>query len=114
MIPNALFPSPPVFIEAVVGSSFGGGISVFKVVKCDAGLARVVLGRSVLRTSVSLPYVIIFACSLNHFVVPEIPMYANMNAIVGLTRYDSDDDDEDVNRCDTYVTCFEPQVRSGP
>ena len=77
-------PLPP--LATVVGTSIGKGISVFKIVKRDGGLARLVLGRSSLRTSVSTPYIIFFATSLLHYVIPEIPLFANMNAIMVRAR----------------------------
>ena len=48
--------------------------------------------------------------SLRNFVILESPLYANMPVLMGMTRFDSDDDDEsDMNHI--YSFTWRPQAR---
>lgn len=79
----------------VIGTSVGLGIIVYQFIVSERGLLkRMEVGRSQFRSSASpsvLPYV---AASLRHFFIFEAPLYVNVSAMMGLTRFDSEDDDE--------------------
>ena len=99
------FHAPP-----VVGTAINGGrLIVCQIAKAERGLARIELGRSQFRHASRpsfLPYV---ASSLSYLVVPEAPLYVNLSALMGLARFDSDDDDESSFR-QVYSFNWRPQA----
>ena len=101
-------PSPPWPRPSVLGASIGGGMVLFKIVKADGGLARLELGRSCFRYPASPSYVPAIAFSLHYMVIPEMPLFFNLATAMGLTRFDSDDDDED-NLNNLYVFNWRPR-----
>ena len=52
--------------------------------------------------------------SLKFLVVVEVPLYFNMSALMGLTRYDSEDDDEDTSLRKFHFLDWRPEVRRLP
>ena len=85
-----MLPFPP----PVVGTSLGNGIIICQFAKSDGGLARIELGRSQFRHASSPSFIPYVMSSLSYLVMPEPPLYVNLANIMGLTHFDSDDDDE--------------------
>ena len=94
----------------MVGISIGDGIVVCQLAKSDRGMARIELGRSTFRRASSPSYLPYVVSSLSYLVVPEPPLEANLSAMVGLARYDSDNDDES-NLSQIYSFDWKPQAR---
>ena len=84
---------------------------IFKVVQSDGGLVRLELGRSRFRYPTRPSYIPTIAFSLHYMIIPEMPLYFNLSTAMGLTRFDSDDDDEGDLK-NLYVFDWRPKVRA--
>ena len=104
---ESLHLTPPA--ASVIGMSLGEGIIVYKIVKSGMGLARVEIGRTRFRYAASPSYLPCLAATPRFIAVPEFPLYINMKSVMGLTRFDSDDDDDTNNRC-FYLFSWRPEV----
>ena len=65
------------------GIMIPGGIVVFRVVKTDTGLARIELGRSSFRHDTRPTCTTALGTSLKYIVIPECPLYFNLNRTMG-------------------------------
>ena len=96
----------------VLGASLGVGIVVYQIGQSATGqgLARIEIGRSKFRYASSPSFLHSVLPSPKTLVIVEFPLYYNMSAVMGLSRYDSDDDDEsDLRRM--YLFDWKPEVR---
>ena len=96
----------------MLGASIGHGLIIYQVGRSGKGqgLARIEMGRSKFRFSSSPPYIPVVASSLHYFFILEAPFSVRLSALLGFTRFDSDEDDEtEVNH--VYTFDWKPQVR---
>ena len=95
----------------VVGISVGSGFVVYKfVARPDGTLARVEVGRSRFTYNVRPAYASCLAISRAYFVFPEAPLYVDMLAVMGVSAYNSDDDEERSNVY--YCLHWRPKART--
>ena len=100
-------------MPAVLGLSFGSGIIVYQIAKAAGsdGLARIEIGRSQVRHRASPSFLPSFALSLSYIFVVETPLTFNMTAMLGLTAYDSGDEDTSPEATGYYCLRWTPSVR---
>ena len=98
-------------LRAVVGISYGKGVILYRVVKRDAGLARVEIGRTRLRRPANPSFFTCMGTSLAYIVVPELPLYHDLPSTLGILTFDSDDDSEGDPRS-IYSLKWRPEVRA--
>ena len=105
-------PFPPRPVLAVLGTSLGVGIVVYQIGKSatERGLARIEIGRSQFRCAANPTFLHSVLPSLKNLVIMEFPLYYNMSAVMGLSRFDSDDDDES-NMRSLYMLDWKPEAR---
>ena len=95
---------------AVLGISLGVGIIVCQIGQsANGGLARIEIGRTSFRNASNPSFLHSPISSLNYLVVVEYPLYYNMSAVMGLSPYGSDDDDESDMR-HMYMLDWKPEV----
>ena len=102
----------PDSVVAGLGTSVGDGIIVYQIARAsDNGLARIEIGRSRFRHAASPSLLYNALPSLNYVAVVEIPLYIDMRAIMGLSRYGSDDDDDASDPRRMYCFNWVPEAR---
>ena len=94
---------------AALGTSVGSGVVVYQIARVADGLARMELGRSKFRHSSSPSFLYGALSSLRWLAIVEIPLFINMGAVMGLSQYDSDGDDETDTR-KVYCMDWKPEV----
>ena len=94
---------------AAQGTSVGSGVVVYQIARVADGLARIELGRSKFRHSSSPSFLYGALSSLRWLAIVEIPLFINMGAVMGLSQYDSDGDDETDTR-KVYCMDWKPEV----
>ena len=106
--PHAFSPWP---LLAVLGTSLGVGIVVYQIAQSsNGGFARIEIGRSKFRYAANPSFLHSVLPSLKSLVFVECPLYYNMSAVMGLSHFDSDDDDESDMRS-LYMLDWKPEVR---
>ena len=108
----AFAPFVPWPLLAVLGTSLGVGIVVYQIGQSATGqgLARIEIGRSKFRYASSPSFLHSVLPSPKTLVIVEFPLYYNMSAVMGLSRFDSDDDDES-NMRSFYMMDWKPEAR---
>ena len=79
-----------------MGTAIGRCAVIYQVAESPSGsgLVRLEVGRTTMRRPASPSYVHCVAASLRWFFAPECPLYLDVTSALGLSRIDSDDDDE--------------------
>ena len=97
----------------VLGTAIGRCAIVYQVAESPSGsgLVRLEVGRTTMRRPASPSYVQCVAASLRWFFVPECPLYLDVSSALGLSRIDSDDDDE-MQMKKIYVLSWKAQARA--
>ena len=103
----------PALPDAVLGMSFGSGLIVYQIAPAAAGglLARIEIGRTSFRHIASPSCVSSLLLSPRHIFILESPLSFNLNCLLGLASYDSDDDVATPNCRNYYCLQWDPEVR---
>ena len=94
----------------MLGASIGHGLIVYQLARSSQqGLSRIEMGRSTFKHASSPAFIPSVASSLRYFFILEAPLEVNISRLMGLQRYDSDDDDEGDMR-NVYTFAWKPQA----
>ena len=98
----------------MLGASIGRGLIVYQLARSSQkGLTRIEMGRSTFKHASSPSFIPLVASSLRYFFILESPLEVNISRLMGLERYDSDDDDEGDMR-NVYTFAWKPQASVVP
>ena len=87
----------------MLGASIGRGLITYQLARSEKGLSRIEVGRSSFRYASSPSFAPAIGSSLRYFFISEAPLYVNMPILMGMQRFNSDDDDEaDMGRIYTF------------
>ena len=101
-------------LSAAAGLSITDGIVVYQIAQsAGGGLSRIEMGRLEYRHATRPSLVPAVYATLKHLVIVDLPLYFNVASLMGLTAFDSDDDDDvtEIGKHRQYFLDWVPEDR---
>ena len=113
MVATQLSPDPDGVSFTKLGIYFGGDIVVYKIMPSPCGgLSRIELGRSRYMNAARPNFFFAGAATSPRYIfIPEVPMHIDLPSVMGLSRYDSDYED-DTDTVNFFIFRWREEVRT--